>query len=243
MLPEIQLSPVVEEASIPVCRTRPYEPGDREAVRKICADTGFLGSPIGPVFEDREIFADYMTAYYTDVEPESTLVSEIDGRVVGYLMGCRFVDKHQRYRWAHNPQLFVRAMFRYYFRPYNAATRRYVNWLLSQASKESPVTPQGVPHFHINLLPEARSVPQTRGLINQFLDYLVACGEKAVYGQVVAYDRRRGPRMFERYGFKVLDQKAVTKFQWLRPEPVYLFTVIKDLALNGQLYGHDLKKN
>jgi len=29
---------------------RPYRPGDRAAVRAICADTGFLGQPIDPVF-------------------------------------------------------------------------------------------------------------------------------------------------------------------------------------------------
>ncbi len=67
-----------------------YRPEDRTAIRQICADTGFLGKPIDPVFEDRELFADYLTSYYTDSEPQSTLVCEIDGVVKGYLTGCRF---------------------------------------------------------------------------------------------------------------------------------------------------------
>ena len=68
---------------------RNYEPRDREAVRRLCCETGFLGKSIDPVFEDRELFADYLTSYYTDCEPESSLVIEMDGVVKGYLLGSR----------------------------------------------------------------------------------------------------------------------------------------------------------
>ena len=44
---------------------RPYREADRLAVRRICADTGFLGQPIDSIFEDRELFADYLTDYYS----------------------------------------------------------------------------------------------------------------------------------------------------------------------------------
>ena len=57
-------------------RVRSYRPEDRAAIRRICADTGFLGSPIDPVFEDRELFADFLTAPYTDAEPENCFVLE-----------------------------------------------------------------------------------------------------------------------------------------------------------------------
>jgi hypothetical protein len=42
---------------------RRFQASDREAIRRLCCDTGFLGNPIDPVFEDREIFADYLTRY------------------------------------------------------------------------------------------------------------------------------------------------------------------------------------
>ena len=58
-------------------------------MRRICADTGFLGQPIDPIFEDRELFADYVTGYYTRFEPDAMLVCELRGEVKGYLMGCR----------------------------------------------------------------------------------------------------------------------------------------------------------
>jgi hypothetical protein len=48
---------------------RLYRPSDRDAVRRLCCETGYLGKAIDPVFEDRELFADYLTSFYTDWEP------------------------------------------------------------------------------------------------------------------------------------------------------------------------------
>src|SRR5471032_2926514 len=112
---------------------RPYRPEDRAAVRAICADTGFLGKPIDPVFEDRELFADYLTRYYTDVEPESTFVCEIDGVVKGYVMGSRFPKKKSRFETRTVPWLVLRGLWRYFTRPYQATSRRYVHWLIFKA--------------------------------------------------------------------------------------------------------------
>ncbi|MEY2555814.1 MAG: hypothetical protein QOF93_958, partial [Verrucomicrobiota bacterium] len=49
---------------------RSYRKTDRDAVRRLCCQTGFLGTPIDPVYEDRQLFADFLTTYYTDWEPE-----------------------------------------------------------------------------------------------------------------------------------------------------------------------------
>ena len=61
---------------------RPYSPTDRQAVRNICCDTGFMGSAIDPVYRDRDAFADFFTRYYTDLEPENALVA-MDGEKSG----------------------------------------------------------------------------------------------------------------------------------------------------------------
>lgn len=53
-------------------KVRPYLPSDRQAVRSICCETGFMGNPIDPVFTDRDAFADFFTRYYTDYEPDLT---------------------------------------------------------------------------------------------------------------------------------------------------------------------------
>ena len=215
-----------------------YQPEDRAAIRRICADTGFLGKPIDALFEDRELFADYLTRYYTDKEPESTLVIVQEGRVCGYLNGSRHLGRYKRFRLWDNLRLFGVGMWRYFTRPYGERTRQYVRWVLTRAGKENPLTPEGLPHFHINLLPEARSVAGTREIIDTFLRYLGENGEKGVYGQVIAYEARRASRMFERFGFRVVDQARVTKYSHLHDGEVYLFTIIKDLEKNVSLYGN-----
>lgn len=85
---------------------RNYQSGDREVVRRLCCETGFLGKAIDPVFEDRELFADYLTAYYTDIEPEAAFVLEQNGIVKGYLLGSRRPQRQQFYGFFQNLRLF-----------------------------------------------------------------------------------------------------------------------------------------
>ena len=91
------------------------------------------------------------------------------------------------------------------------------------------VAPARTPHFHINLLPEARKMSTTRALMSAYLSYLYRCGEKQVYGQIVTFESRRGEKMFERYGFRVMNRAEITKYRAFYPESVYLSTVIKNL--------------
>ena len=221
---------------------RPYQPQDRAAVRKICADTGFLGKPIDPIFEDRELFADYLTGYYLDAEPESTFVTLLNGEVKGYMMGSRFPQRKARYETRTVPFLALRGAWRYFTRPYNRASRRYVRWILTRARHEVPFSPPDMPHIHFNIMPEAQSVVGLRKIVETYLAYLCGHGEKQVYGQIVIHGSRRGDRMFARYGFRVIDQREVTKYREFFPGKVQLLTVVKDLAANPHVYGLDLHK-
>ncbi len=214
---------------------RKYQPSDRARVRELCCLTGFLGNPVDPIFEDRELFADYLTAYYTDWEPESAFVLLVEGDIRGYLLGSRHSYRQQCYNFYSNIALFLRGMFRY--PSYNAASKKFVHWIFMQAWKEVPAAPRRTAHFHINLLADARQVATTRALMDAYLKYLHDHGEKAVFGQMVVFEDRRGTKMFERYGFRVLNKMEVTKYRDLHPEPVYLCTVIKDLDENNQLYA------
>ncbi|HUE62112.1 MAG TPA: hypothetical protein VMO04_03215 [Chthoniobacterales bacterium] len=206
---------------------RSYRKTDRDAVRKLCCQTGFLGMPIDPVYEDRQLFADFLTTYYTDWEPESSFVVEIDGQIRGYLLGSRKPIKNQLYSFWQNVSLFVKALTRYFL--YNTSSRRFVRWVLVHGPREVPAAPRRVPHFHINLLPDARKMSTTRALMSAYLSYLYRCGEKRVYGQIVTFESRRGEQMFERYGFKVLNRAEITKYKAFYPQSVYLSTVIKNL--------------
>ena len=210
-------------------RLRPYRAGDLEAVRRICADTGFLGRPIDPVFEDRELFADYLTSYYTRFEPDALWVCELQGTVRGYLMGCRRPLLKQAYQAGANVAVAVRALYRCYTRPYQESSRAFLRWVVLNSWREVPAAPRNTPHFHMNVLPDARSVKNTRALIRTFLDFLRAQGHHSVYGQMVTYGTRRTESLFNRYGFRIVDRVEVTKYRELYRGRVQLCTVLKDL--------------
>ena len=214
---------------------RKFQPEDRARVRELCCATGFLGQPIDPLFEDRELFADYLTAYYTDWEPESAFVLTVDGDIRGYLLGSRHPFRQQLHAFYQNVSLLLRGMIRY--RRYNPASRRFVHWILRTAWREVPAAPRRSAHFHINLFADARQVSTTRALMDTYLKYLRHNGERTVYGQMVVFEDRRGTKMFERYGFRVLNKAEISKFKHIHPHPVYLCTVIKDLEENDQLYA------
>ena len=214
---------------------RNFQPADRARIRELCCETGFLGKPIDPVFEDRELFADYLSAYYTDWEPKSSFVLLVNGEIRGYLLGSRHPLRQQLYNLSNNVSLFLRGILRY--RRYNTASKKFVHWIVCQAWREVPAAPRRTAHFHINLLADARSVANARTLTDSYLKYLHECGEKRVFGQMVVFEDRRGTKMFERYGFKVLNKTEITKYRDLYPEPVYLCTVIKDLDANNRLYA------
>jgi hypothetical protein len=206
---------------------RSYRSSDRAAVRDLCCRTGFLGEPIDPVYQDRELFADFLTTYYTDHEPESSFVLEMGGEICGYLLGSRRPLFNQLYSFQQNLVLGFRAMLR--FRRYNEHSRRFIRWVLSQGWREVPAAPRRTPHFHINLLPDARKMSTTRALMSAYLSYLYRCGERQVFGQIVTFESRRGEKMFERYGFRVMNRAEITKYKAFYPESVYLSTVIKNL--------------
>lgn len=218
-------------------RIRSYQPRDRAAVRRICCETGFLGSPIDTVFEDRELFADYLTGYYSDYEPESLFVLECDGQVAGYLCGCRHSRRREARLLWNLPRMVARIAWRYFSGRYNASSRRYVRWLATRALKETPPRPPRTPHFHVNVLPAARSMAGTKALIDAFLAYLRVHGETAVYGQMVVYEDRRTDALFSRFGFVVLNRREITKYQRHFPGRVFLCTAWKDLSQQSRLHG------
>src|SRR2546427_11491881 len=135
---------------------RSYRNSDREAVRRLCCETGFLGDPIDPVYQDRELFADFLTTYYTDHEPESCFLLEADSEIRGYLLGSRKPLQNQLYALYQNVWLFFSALTRYF--RYNERSRRFVRWVLMYGGPEAPSQPPRARPFHIDPLSRARKV-------------------------------------------------------------------------------------
>jgi len=184
---------------------RPYEPADRAAVRHICFVTGLMGEPFAGQWRDEESFADLFSSYYTDREPESALVVELDGSVQGYLLGC--VDSAA----AVNPAaMALRHVVRrgIAFRPGTAgivwrsvadvvtdlARRRTTPSRLDFADERWPA------HLHIDLLDAVRGRGAGPALVARWLDTLRELGVRGCHLQTMA-ENARAIEFFERHGF------------------------------------------
>jgi hypothetical protein len=175
-------------------RIRPYRPEDRAAVRQICFDTGFMGDPIRSLYGDLESFADMFTGYYTDHEPESCFVVDIDGRVVGYLMGCLDTRRADSTTLVFARHVMLRAL------GLRRGTARFV-WRglldtvrdLSSSQRVPPSKPDLTlypAHTHFSLLPEARLTPAALGLYRAFFKYAKERGVVGLHGEVFAENER-----------------------------------------------------
>ena len=167
---------------------RPYRPGDREAIRDICRRTAYRNRGSQSIFEDGEVFADYWTKYYTDLEPESCLVVEEDGKVVGYLLGC--IDSRRFVRSMAQtilPRLLLRMFGRLLaFQYKQRTTRRAILWFVLHSWREGPGVPiERYPaHFHCNLLREGYGKSYFSRLATAFVERAELLGTEALHLQV-----------------------------------------------------------
>lgn len=212
------------------CSIRSYSQSDRRAVRQVCADTGFLGRPIDGIFDDREVFADFFTRYYTDYEPENCFVAEDGdtGQVVGYLLGCL------RY-WRYGSisagllvaQIIPRVMKRLLAGRYDRSSRNFLLWVLFSSARQTPPAPARSAHFHLNLMPAYRTGVASREMFLRFIDRAQAAGVKRVYARMQSRDRHRNS-FPPRFGFREYARRRVTKFDHCHPELVYVTTLYRE---------------
>ncbi len=167
---------------------RRYRPQDREAVREICRVTAHRNRGFELTFEDPEVFADYWSRYYTDFEPGSCLVAEIEGRVVGYLLGCHDSRRHARIMGLRIlPKVVLRILWKLATRQYtNPASFRMLRWTIRKSWREAPAVPldEYPAHYHCNLLREAQRRNLYTQLVMQFLDELEAAGVRGLHGTI-----------------------------------------------------------
>ena len=163
---------------------RPYEGRDRAAVRHVCHVTGYMGEPAAWMWRDVASFADLFTSYYTDAEPQSALVVELDGVVAGYLLGC--VDSST----AWNPASIFGRHFVHRgigFRPGTAGVvwRSFGDVVVAAARRRLPPVAfsdhRWPAHLHIDLLPQARGAGVGAALMRRWLDSLRAGGVPGCY--------------------------------------------------------------
>jgi len=204
---------------------RKYEPKDRERVRWICCETGFMGGPMEVYFEGREVFADMWTKYWTDYEPESALVAEVDGKVVGYLLGCLDTDRQEKIFTQEIQGKLLRDFFvrgdclssknwRYIRRVVRSWRRGEFHDPMKTVKAEYPA------HLHTNIAPaEFRGQGMGKALMKAHLAYL---GEHKVKGvHLVTTSRNQmALGLYYHMGFKDLFRGPLTCYDHILSEPL-----------------------
>lgn len=208
---------------------RPYSPLDRVAIRHICCETGFQGDPVDPLFCDRDVFADFFTRYYTDWEPESAFVAEVNGEVVGYLTCCL---RYQYHTFAEKwiiLSVVPKIIWRWITGQYNEQSKAFLKWCVFQGSRQTPTAPKQSAHFHFNLLPAYRNAGVGIRLFKTFMKYIEENQAQRVYGQIQTFDDRRPHKVFEHFGFHEMDRREITKFRAFHDKKVYVSTMVREL--------------
>lgn len=174
---------------------RAYAATDRDAVRDLCCRSAFRNRGAGALINDPELFGDFWSAYYTDFEPESLLVADRGGAVVGYLMGCADTDRYRRVMSRNIvPRVLARLIGRAARGHYRHETHahRFFRWLVVRSWREEPaIDTMSYPgHYHLNLARDG----VTRGLYTtmamRFLEQLDARGVTHLHGQVLDTQQR-----------------------------------------------------
>jgi len=197
---------------------RIYRFSDRPFIRKICSDTADLGKPVEKFFYDREIFADLMTAYYTDFEPESLWVADYQTQVVGYLSGCIDSRRYTRIMWIRIiPKVFMRAICRGAFL-YTDTWRILISMLKSYSlggfnrKRLFDVYPA---HLHINLQESFRHQGLGVTLVEHFLHQARRASLSGVRVSV-CQDNKPASNFFTHLGFSILGRYPMVRSQKMK---------------------------
>ncbi|MCS5713803.1 GNAT family N-acetyltransferase [Herbiconiux sp. CPCC 205716] len=166
----------------------PARPGDRAAVLAICVRTGDAGRDATALHPDPRVLTDRWAAPYLDLEPELAVLAELDGDVLGYVLGtadtARFAE-----RFAAHPSSLTAD-----------ERKEHAAGLISPEAARLPA------HLHIDLLPAAQGRGAGRSLIEAFVAALPA-GTAGVH--LVVDPANTGAQAFyPRVGFRELRRDA-----------------------------------
>ncbi|MBI4980886.1 GNAT family N-acetyltransferase [Candidatus Woesearchaeota archaeon] len=210
-------------------KIRKYESRDRDAVRSICADTGFLGNPINPIFSDRELFADMIIDYYLRKEPEHTSVAEMGGQVIGYVTGSMYQFTHLGLA-LDGVGPIVQAVSRQLTGKYreHPQNKGFIKWLFLCAPLEMVNHPERSAHYHFNLQEGYRGIGLGTEMLSQFEEEVKRTGLSRVYGEVFAHPQKPLD-YFRDAGWEIYDKKPTTLFRDLVEEEVFLACITRKI--------------
>lgn len=207
-------------------RIRAYHPDDRQAVFRIAADTAFFGAPVEAFLDDRRLFCDAFTRYYTDYEAENGLIAEArrdgeDWETAGFLLGCLDTRRQQR-RWLR--WILPSTVGRMLTGRYRLGKRTWgyaLRLVAAHLRGETPVCDVDLypAHLHINLVEGWRGLGLGRGLMETYLARLRALSVPGVHLHTTSLNQV-ACRLYEGMGFELLNRRWTGAWGGITQQPV-----------------------
>lgn len=206
-------------------KIRKFQIKDRAAVRQIAYDTALMGESAALFFQGQEVISDAFSLYFTDYEPGSCFVAEINAQVIGYLMGAKNkVTAEAVFNGRLALPLFLKALKRGIF--LSIKNISFIFGCLFDLFKNGVKTPD-FNHvypatFHLNIKDGFRGQEIGAKLISVYLDYLKAEGVSGVH---LATMSDRAANFFLSAGFQQLYKGKRSYFRRIlhRDVPLYIF--------------------
>jgi GNAT superfamily N-acetyltransferase len=209
----------------PEVKIRKFQAKDRTAVRKIVHDTALMGESAELFFQGREVISDAFSLYFTDYEPDSCFVAEINDSVVGYLIGAKNkVTAETIFNRQIILPLFLKAVKSGIF--LRLENLKFIFSCLIDLLKNGIYTPdfnQAYPAtFHLNIDDNFRGQNIGAKLINTYLGYLKIEGVPGVH---LATMSERAANFFLSQEFGQLYKGKRSYFRRIlhRDVPLYIF--------------------
>jgi GNAT superfamily N-acetyltransferase len=209
----------------PEVKIRKFEAKDRAEVRQIAHDTALMGESAGLFFQGREVISDALSLYFTDYEPDSCFVAEINHQIVGYLIGAKNKIAAQV---IFNGQiallLFLKALTSGIF--LRIKNLKFIFSCLIDLLKNGMRTPdfnQAYPAtFHLNIKDDFRGQGIGVKLISAYLDYLKIEKIPGVHLATMSFE---AANFFLSQGFGQLYKGKRSYFRHIlhRDVPLYIF--------------------
>ncbi len=187
-----------------------FTPAFREEVFKIACDTAYFGEPVEIFLDDRRLFFDSFYRYYTDTDNEHSFVALVEGRVVGFVVGC--LDTRRYQRWFRTNLLFVLSQAIYGKYKVGAMTSKFVLRMAKGYLRSEFIDcdlHDYPAHLHINLDAGWRQVGIGSRLLERYLEYLRENNSPGVHLHTT--DRNvTACSLYEKFGFQILASSPTT---------------------------------
>jgi ribosomal protein S18 acetylase RimI-like enzyme len=182
-------------------RIRPYQPGDLEALYRVCLLTADDGEDGTALFRDPDLPGHVYVGPYVTFEPDLALVAEDAGGVGGYTLAAldtpSFEERLERDWWpplrARYPELDPAG--------YLSTAEKYAIGDISRPWRTAEDLASRFPsHMHIDLVPRMQGRGIGRRLIATMIAALAARGSHGVHLNV-AYGNARAAGFYRHLGF------------------------------------------